>query len=197
MKTLLEFLKSTLMGGFFILLPLLLFGLLLGEILEAIIGLATPIAELFPQSWFENVQAPVAVAIILIVLVSMLFGLAMRLVAARQLGHWLEDNTIGRLPLYSAIKSLASRFASLEEDGKFKPALIHGPADQREFAYLMEDLGNGYASVMLPRSPTPMAGSIKVVPMTQVEVLDVSLGELSAVISHWGVGSKELLVKSG
>lgn len=196
MKTLLEFLKSTLIGGFFILLPLLLFSLLLGEILEAVIGLATPIADLFPKSTFENLQAPVVAAVILIVLASMLFGLAMRLAAAQRLGHWLEDNTIGRLPLYRAIKSLTSRFAALEEDGKFKPALIHGPMDQREFAYLMEDLGNGFASVMLPRSPTPMAGSIKIVPMSQVEVLDVSLGDLTAVISHWGVGSKELLAKS-
>lgn len=196
MKTLLEFLKSTLIGGFFILLPLLLFSLLLGEVLEAVIGLATPIADLLPKSTFENLQAPVVAAVILIVLASMLFGLAMRLSAGQQLGRWLEDNTIGRLPLYRAIKSLTSRFAALEEDGKFKPALIHGPMEQREFAYLMEDLGNGFASVMLPRSPTPMAGSIKIVPMTQVEILDVSLGDLTAVISHWGVGSRELLAKS-
>lgn len=39
----------------------------------------------------------------------------------------------------------------------------------------------------------PMTGSIKMVPMTQVEILDVSLGEFTAVISHWGIGSKELI----
>jgi uncharacterized membrane protein len=108
----------------------------------------------------------------------------------------VESNTIGRLPLYQAIKSLTSRFAAMQESGGFKPALIRGPNDQRELAYLMEDLGDGFATVMLPRAPTPMIGSIKLVPMTQVEVLDVSLGEFTAVISHWGVGAKELLAKS-
>jgi uncharacterized membrane protein len=192
MKKLLKFLKSTAVGGFFILFPMLLFGILLGEILEAVVGLATPIADLFPGDTFEDVQAPVVIAIILILLTSFLLGLAMRLAV----GDWVESNTIGRLPLYQAIKSLTSRFAAMQESGGFKPALIRGPNDQRELAYLMEDLGDGFATVMLPRAPTPMIGSIKLVPMTQVEVLDVSLGEFTAVISHWGVGAKELLAKS-
>ena len=50
-------------------------------------------------------------------------------------------------------------------------------------------------TVMLARAPTPMAGSIKVVPMSQIEVLDVSPGEFTAVISYWGLGSKELMAK--
>ncbi len=195
MKTLLDFLKSTAFGGFFILFPLLLFGLLLGEILEAVVGLATPIADLFPEDTFADVQEPVVVAIILIVLASFLLGLATRLAIARQFGQWAEGNTLGRLPLYRAIKSLTSRFAAMEESGGFKPALVRGPNDQRDLAYLMEDLGDGFAAVMLPRAPTPMVGSIKVVPLTQVEVLDVSLGEFTAVISHWGIGSKELMAK--
>ena len=196
MNTLMNFLKSTAVGGFFILIPLLLFGILLGEILEAVVGLATPIADLFPKGTFEDEQRPVVVAIVLMVLASFLLGLATRLTIARQFGHWVEKNTIGRLPLYQAIKSLTSRFAAMEDNEKFKPALIHGLDDQRELAYLIEDLGNGFATVMLPRAPTPMTGSIKMVPMTQVEILDVSLGEFTAVISHWGIGSKELIVKS-
>ena len=195
MKTLVGFLKTTVVGGFFILLPLLLFGILMEEILGAVVGLATPIADLFPEELFENLSAPVAVAIVLIILASFLFGLAMRLESARRLGQWVEYNTIGRLPLYQAVKSLTSQFAAMEESGKFKPALIQGPDGQRELAYLMEDLGDGFVTVMLPRAPTPMAGSIKVVPIIQVEVLDVSLGEFTSVVSHWGVGSKALMAK--
>jgi uncharacterized membrane protein len=197
MKVLTEFLKGTAVGGFFILLPLLLFVLLLGEALEAVVALATPIADLFPEGTFENLREPVVVAIGLILLASFLLGIGTRLPAVRRFGSWLESRTFGRLPLYRAVKSLTSRFEALEQEGGFKPALIEGPNGQRELAYLMEDLGDGFAAVMIPRAPTPMVGSIKFVPTAQVEVLDVSLGELTAVISHWGVGSRSIMAGRG
>ena len=193
MNTLIDFLKTTVIGGFFILLPLLLFGILLEEILEAVVGLATPIADLFPADTFEEVPAPVVVAVVLILLASFLLGLATKLPVARKFGAWVEANTIGRLPLYRAIKGLTSRFEAMEEKGGFKPALVRGPGDQYDLAYLMEEVGGGYVSVMLPRAPTPMIGTIKLVPLDQVEILDVSLGEFTAIISHWGVGSKDAL----
>jgi uncharacterized membrane protein len=196
MQALVGFLKSTVTGGFFVVLPLLLLYILLEEVLEAVVGLATPIVDLFPEGTFDTTKAPVIVAVILMLVASSLFGLAMHLPVARQFGRWLERNTIGHLPLYRAVKSLTSRFAAMDDRGKFKPALVHGPQDQREFAYLMEDLGDGFVAVMLPRAPTPMTGSIKLVPVSQVQILDVSLGELTAVISHWGLGSKALMDKA-
>ena len=48
MKTLLEVLKSTAAGGFFILFPLLLLVLLMEEALLGVVGLAVPISRLFP-----------------------------------------------------------------------------------------------------------------------------------------------------
>jgi len=50
MKRFTEFLKTTIMGGLFVLLPLLLLYLLLAEALPLVIVLATPIAVLFLAS---------------------------------------------------------------------------------------------------------------------------------------------------
>jgi uncharacterized membrane protein len=197
MKVLIGFLKSTLVGGFFVVLPLLLLYLLLDEVLEAVVGLAIPIIDLFPEGTFETARAPVIVAVALLVLASSAFGLAARLPVARRFGNWLERNTIGRLPLYRVVKSLTSRFTTMGNDGRFRPALVRGPNGQREFGYLMEDLDDGFAVVMLPRAPTPMSGSIRLVPVADVEELDVSLADLTAVISHWGLGSKALMDRAG
>ncbi len=119
----------------------------------------------------------------------------MRLGSAKHFGSWLEANTIGRLPLYRAVKNLTERFAAIEGSDRFKPALVRGPGEQQDLAYLMEDLGDGLVTVMLPRAPTPMVGTIKVVPLEQVELLDVSLSDFTALISQWGVGSKVLFDK--
>jgi uncharacterized membrane protein len=48
---------------------------------------------------------------------------------------------------------------------------------------------------MLPSSPTPMAGSVKIVARDQIEILDARLSEVTRVLNQWGVGTRELLGK--
>jgi hypothetical protein len=59
MRKLSVFLKTTALGGLFVLLPVLLLFLLLKEILELAIALATPIADLFPKGIFDQIYLEV------------------------------------------------------------------------------------------------------------------------------------------
>jgi hypothetical protein len=68
MKNITEFLKTSLVGGLFVLLPLILFYLLLAELLQVVVLLATPIANLFPKGTFDRLNTPVLMALILIVM---------------------------------------------------------------------------------------------------------------------------------
>ena len=63
----------------------------------------------------------------------------------------------------------------------------------RRLAYLVEDHGDGHATVLIPRPPTAFAGDLLVVPRERVVLLKAGLGEVSAVISHWGLGLHALL----
>jgi uncharacterized membrane protein len=86
MKNFMEFLKTSIAGGVLVLLPLLLLYLLLAELLELVVALATPIADLFPKGTFDKINAPVLLALILIVGVSFVFGLALRSMTLRRFG---------------------------------------------------------------------------------------------------------------
>ena len=110
MRTFIEFLKTTILGGLFGLLPVLLFYLIFSEALQAIIGLATPIADLFPKGTFDEAKAPVLIALVLLVCMSFLFGLAMRSTTGKRLGNRIESATLGKLPGYNAIKQLIAGF---------------------------------------------------------------------------------------
>ena len=74
MKRLSIFLKTTVVGGLLVLLPLFVFYLLLAEMLELVVAMATPIADVFPKVIFNQVKMPVIVAVILILGASFLFG---------------------------------------------------------------------------------------------------------------------------
>jgi hypothetical protein len=45
-------------GGFYVLVPILLLYLMLGEVFELVVAQATPIADLFPPGTFDEVNFP-------------------------------------------------------------------------------------------------------------------------------------------
>ena len=193
MKQLLEFLKTTALGGLFVLLPLILFYLLLAELLQLVVVLATPIADLFPKGTFDQLNMPVLLGLILIVGASFLFGLALRLMTLRRLGLWIERSVLGRLPLYNAVKSLSRGLVGAKEDTAFRSAVLNSPDGEREIVYVIEDHGDGQLTVLVPWAPASFAGSVKIISSERIEMLDASLGDTSMVLGHWGMGARELL----
>ena len=196
MKRVIQFLKTTVIGGFFVLLPLLLLQLMLAQMFSMMVAVTAPISRLLPAAWTQTINAPVLLAALLLLIVSFVLGLAARSQTGRRVGNWLEHNTIGRIPLYGVLKGLASRIFGIDEGEAFKPAMLVSTDGQREFAYLIEDHGNGVATIMLPWAPTPLSGRIKIVPMSQLEPLDASLSDLTQVLGQWGAGASQLIKRS-
>ena len=61
---------------------------------------------------------------------------------------------------------------------------------------MIEDHGDGHLTVLVPWAPTAFSGSVKVVKQDRVEMLDANLGDVSKVLSLWGVGTRDLLGKN-
>ena len=158
--------------------------------------MATPIADLFPKGTFDRVNAPVLMALILIVGASFLFGLALRSMTLRRFGLWIERAALGRLPLYGAVKSLSRGLIGAKEDTAFRSAVLASPDGEREIVYVIEDHGDGQLTMLVPWAPASFAGSVKIISRDRVEMLDASLGDTSRVLSHWGMGARELLGKN-
>jgi uncharacterized membrane protein len=193
MKVILEFLKTTLVGGLLVVLPLLLFYLLFSELLDLIIALATPIAGLFPAGTFERFRSHDLLAWLLILLSSFLCGLAVRLHWLTSLGRWLESHTLAMLPIYRAIKQLARGLIGVSSGEAFRGGLLRSGDGIEEMVYIIEELGDGRTVVLLPFAPASFTGTVKIVPTAMVTPLAVSAGEVSRVIAHWGVGTAEVL----
>ena len=193
MKNLLNFLKTTILGGLFVLLPVILIYLALSETLEVLELIAAPIADLFFPGHFDDAEFTIPIALALLIGLSFILGLIMLSNTGRRVGDWIERIILGRIPGYNAIKNLITGFASSQQDSSFKPALLKSSDGEKEFVYIVEDHGDGNCTIMQPWTPTPFAGSIKIVAKDRVEPLSVSMGKLTEVLSQWGVGSKDIL----
>jgi len=195
MKKIIEFLKTTILGGLFVLLPIILLFLALNEVMGVLVAMATPFADLFFPGRFDETKFPVLVAILLLIGFSFILGLVMLSDTSRRFGNWIERIILGRLPAYNAIKSLTAGFANSQEESSFKPALLKAASGEKDLVYIVEDHGDGNLTVMLPWAPTPFAGIIKIVPKERVEPLSVSLTKMTEALSQWGIGTKNLIME--
>jgi uncharacterized membrane protein len=195
MKNIVEFFKTTVVGGLFVLLPVIIIYLALAEAFGILVLLATPIADLFFPGHFEKAEFTVPIAIALLIGLSFILGLVMLSDTGRRFGDWIERVILGKVPGYNAIKSLTKGFTNSEQESSFKPALLKSADGNKEFVYIVEDHGDGNLTVMLPWTPTPFAGSVRIVPNDRVEKLAASMGELTETLSHWGIGAKDIVAE--
>jgi uncharacterized membrane protein len=187
MRALWTFVKATLAGGFFVVLPVFLAWMLLTETVEFIEGMGlTALGLLLTDQEIEALDPTVAAAITLIVLCA-LIGLLMRTPVGRRLGQRLEAAVLAPLPGYAVFKQLSQRLSGAEAAG-FAPAVVIQADGSRTPVLAVEQHADGRVTVLVPMAPSPMLGQVLVVPGDRVVRLDIGLADFMNCFYRWGVG---------
>jgi uncharacterized membrane protein len=189
----LRFLKAAIFRGLLILLPVLFLIVLIKELFGLIIGLATPIADLFPHEMIESIPETNVLAALLILGSALIVGIMALLPGTAAIGRYLEQHILEKIPVYQPLKSLLHALLGSEASQSFKPALIIRDCGDLEPAYIVEDTGRQRVVVLVPWTPNSFAGSLKLVPRDRVHELDLTLDEFSLSLGHYGVGLSSLL----
>ena len=187
-----SFLKTTLLGGLFLLLPIMLLWVGLQEIGGLLVAMATPIADMLPGKMFEDLLAPGVIALVLIVAASFVLGLAAKATWLRDLGRKFESSVLYKIPMYRMLKIISGALIDYD-NSHVDAALVKDETGGGDPCYVIEKHADGRATVMLPWSPASFAGSIKVVQQSQLEILPCTLDEFSRSLSQIGVGVEECM----
>ena len=192
-----NFLKTTLLGGLFVLLPLMLLWIGLQEIGGLLTAMATPIADLifvnlFPAGTFDKLSAPGVIALIMIIGTSFILGLMARSDWLSSIGRSFENAVLQKIPMYSMLKIISSALIDTDKSDVC-PAIIRDGSGGGEPCYVMEMHKDGRATVLLPWSPASFAGSIKIVQQADLEFLGCSVDEYSRSLSQMGIGVEECI----
>ena len=188
MKFAREFVTNALIGGALVVLPLYLAVLLLLKGMQAVAGLVRPIAGLLPQ-WMpaENI-----LALLLVLIVCFVVGLAVRTRAGRAIGARMEVAVLGKIPGYTMIRGLTQRIAGDTSENVWKPALVE-IEDALVPAFIIEEFDDGRFTVFVPSVPTPFAGAVYVLNAARVHPIDVPFAQALQSISKWGSGAEALV----
>jgi len=191
MRGVVRFIKATLIGGLFVVLPVVVLYLLALKAVQLAVQVSTPIAAVVPAE-LSPIKSPLLIATILIVGASFLVGLAMYSRPARRCGHWLEAQTLQRIALYKFFKGLTGAMGGADDAG-FRPALLTLPTGAKAFALIIEEHGDGGATVFVPSAPTPTVGTVQIAERDQLQILNLRGRDVLQMLSHWGIGARGLL----
>ena len=120
-------------------------------------------------------------------------GILVQTTFGRLIGKTLGDNVFNRVPGYQSLRNIARQFHDMDARDGFKPALIEVEDGCLAPAFLIDIHADGNSTVFMPSVPTPMAGSIFIMPSARVHPIDVPVTTMMKCISKWGAGSGELL----
>jgi uncharacterized membrane protein len=188
MRTLAEFTRTTLVGGVLVLLPVYLTVLLLLKGLATVMALVAPVAAEVPT----GPQLRNLIAILIILVACFMAGLVVRTGPGGRGVRQLQDHFLGKIPGYKLLRNLVGRLSGDEAAEGFIPALVV-IEEALVPALIVEELPDGQVVVLVPSVPTPVAGSLYILPADRVHRINVPLADLFKVYSKWGEGAGALV----
>jgi len=187
-----SFIKTTVIGGLIVVIPLSLMILIFGDLFANIVALTQPVAKHLPFNDLFNTIIVTVLAVIAIFLICFMTGLVVRTSWGVSGKDWFERRILNRVPMYSMLKNLTHRFVG-EEGVQFAPAEIDlFKSDCMVLGVIVEELSDGRIAVFVPITPAATIGQVYLVPAIRVNRLDASLGATINAISEWGIGAGKL-----
>jgi uncharacterized membrane protein len=187
------FFKTTALGGLLFLLPLFVLGWLLGSVYHAVVVIYEPLKTHLPVSGVVGTALLFGLAVILLVLLCAICGLAARRAIARRFSQTVEKQIMMLYPKYAIYKDiLTGNFGGDAHVPTLKPAAVQ-LQDMVRVGYEAGRTEQGLVIVYLPGSPDPWMGAVALVEPSRVQPLELEFGEVSALCERLGRDSERLL----
>ena len=200
MRKLREFVKSTLVGGLLVLLPLGILAYaamwLFGLIRKAISPVAKIVADEYPALNNATGLAADFIAIALLIGLCFVIGVLIR----TRMGTWLhslvELRLFRRIPGYTMVRETVHQFLGKKQSPFSAVALaqVFGN-DTLVSAFITDTHDDGSYTVFVPTGPNPTSGNIYHLKAENVFPVTVSVEDAMRSIISCGAGSSVLLAK--
>lgn len=183
------FIKATVIGGVFFLIPLAVVVVVVGKLVHVMKGVAGSLAPLL------SVETPIGalvlnlLAVLVILGFCFLAGLAAQKAHAKKIVAKLETTLLAALPGYAFVKAFGDNMRRSDEISEsFVPVSVQFD-DYSQLAFEIEREPNGKVALYLPSAPNPWSGTVVYVTDDRVTRLSMSLNDALKNIRMLGKGS--------
>jgi uncharacterized membrane protein len=183
--------KTTLIGGIIFLVPVAIVAALLGKIFQLTGKLAEPISKLIPIESVGGVALASIIAVVLILVIGFVAGLAAKSALGGRLFASLESKLYDLVPRYTFIKNMTADLAGNIDNLKaLKPIMVKFD-DYSQIAFEVSSSDEDWATIYLPGSPDPWSGSIVNVEKSRIEALEQDFATVIKNIRRVGIAAEQ------
>ncbi len=189
-----EFVKSTVLGGLLVVLPLAIFFFALTWIFGLVRTAISPLTNIVMRN--SPLQGIVADILVVALLIAVCFSVGV--IVRTKLGKWLylllESNVFLKVPGYSLIKETVSQFLGNKKSPFSSVALVQIFGNETLVSgFITDEHKDGTRTVFVPTGPNPTSGNIYHLPKDLVHPVDVSVEDAMRSIISCGAGSSTLI----
>src|SRR6516165_7275996 len=174
MKTLTRFLRTTILGGVFFLIPIVVLTIILAKALEYANKVLQAVAVHILAASELSPTAATAMSVVIVAFVCLLAGLIARTMPAQKLIKGLETSVLSKVPAYEYLKqegASALGIATMAE----QPVVLVETDFGWQIGVQTEPASGGFATLFLPGAPNPHSGGVYFVPTDRIRSAEVKL----------------------
>ena len=192
MKPILNFLRTTLVGGLLFLVPIIAVVMVLGKAFHFAHMIVDPLVAHLHVESVVGLPTPMPLAIALIVAFCFFAGLFSRSTPARKIVQGLEDAVLSKVPRYEFLKGAGESVLGVQKEGA-NPVVLVRFDDNCQIGIQVDKAENGLVAVFVPDAPNPQSGSVYFVTPDRVQPANIPLASALQCLKRLGAGSKPLL----
>lgn len=192
-----RFFKTTLIGGFVVVLPLSILIFLFKWLFGIVSNMISPITKIIVGDNKDLTFAGDLLVIVTIIALCFFIGLFVK----TKIGSWLftllENSLLLRLPGYGMVKETIAQLFNTNEKSPFASVALCRIFGNETLvtAFVTDKHENGYFTVFVPTGPNPTSGNIYHLKPEYVHEIKASTEETMRSIISCGAGSKPLIKK--
>jgi len=187
------FLKTTAIGGLIFLLPLIVIGALVGQVVPIVFTIAEFLGEWLPVKSAGGISLLVLLAIAVLLFLCFLSGLAARRSIGRKFSEVIEKNLLLLFPRYAIFKDqMAGSIGGDQTRPTMKPVLVKFD-DASRIAFETDRTDAGLVTIYMPGAPDPWSGYVAYMTADRVEPLEIEFSDAVATFEKLGRESAQVL----
>jgi uncharacterized membrane protein len=191
MKKILKIVQTTLIGGLFFLVPLVLLSIIVVRAYAAIQKLIEPLLKPFANVGKVGMILQEVIGVVLLLVICLMAGLFSRTKAAKRMIASLERGVLQYIPGYMLLKNMAENTAGIDSHDELKVVLIRTDAGW-QLGFIVDKVNESLYVVFAPDAPNTMSGSVVFVEIEHMRLIDITQKEARQCIRKLGLGSGKL-----
>ncbi len=188
------FLKTTALGGLFFLLPLIVLGALIGQLVPIVMTIAEALYGILPLKTPGGIALLLGIALAIVVLTCFVAGVIARRSIGQRISRYFEKNIALLFPRYTIIKEqMRGTLGGPELRPNMKPVVAR-MQDCLRIGFEIERGKNELVTVYLPGAPDAWSGIVVYLDQARVQPLDTEFWDTVAIFERLGRDTVQMVL---